>query len=623
MSRTGRATPDAALVSAARQGGAQALDALVAASLPLVYNIVGRALRGHADVDDVVQETLVRVVRHLPDLRDPGAYRPWLVAITIRQVRDWELHRRTAPARPVAVEAMQEVPDPGPDFADLTIARLGLTDQRREVAEATRWLDADDQELIALWWLEEAGELERSDLAGALGLSPNHAGVRIHRMKEQIQTARTVVRALRAQPGCAALRAAASSWNGKPDSLWRKRLARHVRDCGVCARASGDLVPIDRLLAGISMLPVPAALAGKLAGPTAHTALAAKAGAATAKAGMAAKGAAAAGSSGLAVPITAAATVVVLVTATLVGVKLSRSPDPEPAANPLPVAAAPADSPSASPSPVAATTPPATPTPKARTTTKAPAAPPAATSPKKGVAVWNFNGVSQALANSKASWYYTWSPRHDGVTTPKGAQFVPMIWGAKDVNDSALAAAKAAGPYLLAFNEPDMGGQANMSVEQALDLWPRLQSTGSKLSSPAVAFGGADPGGWLDRFMSGARSRGYRVDFVALHWYGGDFTTANAVDQLRRYLRAVHERYGKPIWLTEFALIDFSGGGARFPTQTQQAAFVTAAARMLGGLSFLQRYAWFGLPATDKDQSGLFRTGTTPTAVGRAFVAAR
>lgn len=615
MSRTGRATPDAALVSAAQQGGAHALDALVAASLPLVYNIVGRALRGHADVDDVVQETLVRVVRHLPDLRDPGAYRPWLVAIAIRQVRDWELHRRTTPARPVGVEAMQDVPDPGPDFADLTIARLGLTDQRREVAEATRWLDADDQELIALWWLEEAGELERSDLAGALGLSPNHAGVRIHRMKEQIQTARTVVRALRAQPGCAALRAVATSWNGVPDSLWRKRLARHVRECGVCARTSGDLVPIDRLLAGISMLPVPVALAGKLAGPTAHTALAAKAGA-----GVAAKAAAAAGSSGLAVPITAAATVVVLVTATLIGVRLSRSPSPEPAANPLPAAVV---TPTAGPSPSASPSPKPSPTPRA--TTQAPAAPPATKppSPKKGVAVWTFDGVSQALAASKASWYYTWSPRHDGVTTPRDAQFVPMIWGAKDVDDSALAAAKAAGPYLLGFNEPDMAGQANMSVEQALDLWPKLMATGSKLGSPSVAFGGADKDGWLDRFMTGAKSRGHRVDFVTLHWYGGDFTTANAVDQLRRYLQAVYDRYKKPIWLTEFALIDFSGGGARFPTQAQQAAFVTAAAKMLGGLPFLQRYAWFGLPATDKDQSGLFRGATQPTAVGRAFVAAR
>ncbi len=44
---------------------------------------------------------------------------------------------------------------------DLTILRLGLSGQRREVAEATRWLDEDDRELLALWWQEAAGELTR------------------------------------------------------------------------------------------------------------------------------------------------------------------------------------------------------------------------------------------------------------------------------------------------------------------------------------------------------------------------------------------------------------------------------------------------------------------------------
>jgi hypothetical protein len=68
--------------------------------------------------------------------------------------------------------------------------------------------------------------------------------------------------------------------------------------------------------------------------------------------------------------------------------------------------------------------------------------------------------------------------------------------------------------------------------------------------------------------------------------------------------------------------MSFANGGQQFPSQEQQAAFVTAAAKMLGGLSYLHRYAWFGLPATDKDQSGLFRSGTNATAVGRAFQAA-
>ncbi|MFI0742148.1 RNA polymerase sigma factor [Streptomyces sp. NPDC021100] len=55
-------TDNAALVEAARTGDTAAQDELVAACLPLVYNIVGRALNGHADVDDVVQETMLRVI---------------------------------------------------------------------------------------------------------------------------------------------------------------------------------------------------------------------------------------------------------------------------------------------------------------------------------------------------------------------------------------------------------------------------------------------------------------------------------------------------------------------------------------------------------------------------------
>jgi DNA-directed RNA polymerase specialized sigma24 family protein len=62
---------DAALVEAARQGALWAQDELVAAYLPLVYNIVGRALNGDADVDDVVQETMIRALGGLGSLRDP------------------------------------------------------------------------------------------------------------------------------------------------------------------------------------------------------------------------------------------------------------------------------------------------------------------------------------------------------------------------------------------------------------------------------------------------------------------------------------------------------------------------------------------------------------------------
>ncbi len=332
-------------------------------------------------------------------------------------------------------------------------------------------------------------------------------------------------------------------------------------------------------------------------------------------------------------PLAVAAVVAVLVTGVIVVVQPT-GPTPAPAATqaldaPPPSSLEPgaptttATTPTATTSPTGVT-PTATPTPTVKPTTGRSVTPvvPTVTSKRKGVGVWTFDGVNPALASSGASWYYTWDVAHRGVTSPRGTEFVPMIWGAKSVTATNLQQAKTNGRYLLGFNEPDMKGQAEMTVEQALELWPQLQATGLPLGSPAVAWGGDRPGEWLDRFMAGAKQRGYRVDFIALHWYGGDFTTANAVNQLKSYLQAVHDRYQLPIWLTEFALIDFANG-VRFPTQAQQAAFLTAATRMLGGLSWLQRYAWFGLPATDRDQTGLFSAGGTATAVGRAYQAAR
>src|ERR1700730_18708860 len=116
--------PGIELVVAAQRGDRSALAALAAAYLPLVYNIVGRAMNGHPEVDDVVQETMLRAVRGIGELRDPASFRSWLVAIAIRQVRD---SYRDRLGRPPAVESDVPVPD----FTDQTIERLGPSGQPR------------------------------------------------------------------------------------------------------------------------------------------------------------------------------------------------------------------------------------------------------------------------------------------------------------------------------------------------------------------------------------------------------------------------------------------------------------------------------------------------------------
>ncbi|WP_405020975.1 sigma-70 family RNA polymerase sigma factor [Kitasatospora sp. NBC_00070] len=242
------------MVTRARAGDQQATDELIGAHLPLVYNIVGRALNGHPDTDDVVQETMLRAVDHLSSLRDPAGFRSWLVAIAMNQVRR---RHQVAHQAQIPIGLTYDSADPGADFVDLTIVRLGLAGQRREVAEATRWLDQDDRELLSLWWLEAAGELSRAELAEALELSPPHAAVRVQRMKGQLETARVVVRALAVQPSCPQLAELTAQWDGAPGALWRKRIARHARECGYCAQQWEGLFPAEGLLAGLALVPLP------------------------------------------------------------------------------------------------------------------------------------------------------------------------------------------------------------------------------------------------------------------------------------------------------------------------------------------------------------------------------
>ncbi|MFF5454916.1 sigma-70 family RNA polymerase sigma factor [Streptomyces sp. NPDC012950] len=242
------------LVRAAQSGDPQAQDRLLTHHLPLVYNIVGRAMNGHHDVDDVVQETMLRALAGLAGLRAPDSFRSWLVAIAMSVVRGhW--HRQQTGFATGGLDDVRDLPQPGADFVGLTVVRLNLSGQRRETAEATRWLEPDDRALLSLWWLECTGDLTRYEVASALQLSPEHTAVRVQRMKARLDAARVVVRALTENPLCPDLRYELGGWDGRPSGLWRKRIARHARACVHCAGLSHGLYPAEGLLAGLLLVP--------------------------------------------------------------------------------------------------------------------------------------------------------------------------------------------------------------------------------------------------------------------------------------------------------------------------------------------------------------------------------
>jgi RNA polymerase sigma factor (sigma-70 family) len=251
--------PDTDTVTAARDGDQHALDQLVAGSLPFVYNVVGRALGGHLDVDDVVQDTMISMVSALDSLREAELFRSWLVAIAMQKVRERWRGQQSRPA-PGFLDEVLEAQDPSADFVEATILRLGLSGQRREVAEATRWLDPAERELLSAWWLEASGQFTRAELAAALELTPQHTAVRVQRLRERLESARIVVRALGAVSRCPDLAQLTADWDGNPAGLWRKRFARHVRACATCSALGQDLVPPERLLAGLALVPISAGL---------------------------------------------------------------------------------------------------------------------------------------------------------------------------------------------------------------------------------------------------------------------------------------------------------------------------------------------------------------------------
>ncbi len=228
-------------------------------------------------------------------------------------------------------------------------------------------------------------------------------------------------------------------------------------------------------------------------------------------------------------------------------------------------------------------------------------------SPEAGKPAGEGSLPGQVVDDLKLAWYYNW------VTAPKPdeaglkAEFVPMAWDEKYVDDKTLSPLKS-GPYkvLLGFNEPDNEGQAEMTLSQVVSLWPKLEATGLRLGSP-----GATHAPWHHRFMEQAARRGLKVDFVALHHYP-DISQADAVEGLRNFLRAHWLRWRKPLWLTEYSGANWKWH-ERAVTMEDNARFARDSCLLMESLPYVERYAWFSSGPGAREGKGF--GGYAPTSL--------
>ncbi len=234
---------------------------------------------------------------------------------------------------------------------------------------------------------------------------------------------------------------------------------------------------------------------------------------------------------------------------------------------------------------------------------------------KKGQA-----GSTPAENKLKVGWCYNWGRTHS--SKPDGVEFVPMQWGkwwpstATLVSEVTAMKQQGIANYLLGFNEPDSTTQSDTSVATAISLWPLLMQTGLPLVSPGCVH---PDNSWMLDFMAQIDSLGYRVDYVAVHWYGGSST-----DSLINVLQSVYNLYGRPIWITEFAVADWSASETN-PNQYSKEVIYTFMAEILWRLeklNYLTRYAWFSAAPslyTALGTSALFNTDGSLTELGQLY----
>jgi len=232
-------------------------------------------------------------------------------------------------------------------------------------------------------------------------------------------------------------------------------------------------------------------------------------------------------------------------------------------------------------------------------------------SEKKGVCIPPGNRFHCGdLAALDVSWWYNWhvKPNHekeppedfcyceDGGCGPVPAhkEFIPMVWGYDESDntwhDDITDIVEDKYDVILGFNEPNHADQSDIPPEEAAAAWIELQTLypDKILVSPAPAGGNTN---WFDPFFEACENLGCRIDYLATHDYEGN------VDHVMNRLEMLYNRYGKKIWLTEFAVCCTRN-------ENDVINFMKDIIPRLEAADYVYRYSWFITRYNDKSIMG-------------------
>jgi RNA polymerase sigma factor (sigma-70 family) len=178
-------------LAAARAGQLVAIDAILGAMQPGVFNLAIRMLGHREDARDATQEILLKVVTHLGTLREDARFGPWVFQVARNHLLTARTRRRESPE--VSLEAIGHRLEAGLAASAARPAAAMLTPEDKAAAREVAVLCTQGM-LMALdrphrlaWLLDVVFGLDSDQAAEVAGITPAAHRKRLSRARAELR----------------------------------------------------------------------------------------------------------------------------------------------------------------------------------------------------------------------------------------------------------------------------------------------------------------------------------------------------------------------------------------------------------------------------------------------------